>query len=109
MTFLQQRVLLLNQEYQKGNYEWVNYDDFRTCLGFPSNNYARCLSFYFDNRGPIEISFAVAPIENSRLNMNVIRYNYWPSFAEHYTRNLPKPGDLAMEEFEKVITRTRTV
>ena len=108
MTFLQQRVLMLNQEYQKANEEWVNYDDFRTCLGFPPNNYAKCLSFYFDNRGPIEISFAVAPIRNSSLNMNVIRYNYWPSFAESYTRELPNPGELAIEEFNNVVSRTRT-
>ena len=109
MTFLQQRVLILNQEYQKANDEWVNYDDFRTCLGFPPNNFAKCLSFYFDNRGPIEISFAVAPIRNSRMNMNVIRYNYWPSFSEHYTNHLPNPGELASEEFNNVISRTRTV
>lgn len=108
MSFLQQRVLVLNQEYQKAQMEWVDYDEFRTCLGFPPNNYARCLSFYFDNRGPIELSFAVAPIENSKLNMNVIRYNYWPSFMERYTNRLPDPGDLAIEEFEKVISRTRT-
>lgn len=108
MNFLQQRVLILNQEYQKSREEWVNYDDFRTCLGFPPNNYAKCLSFYFDNRGPIEISFAVAPIPNSQQNMNVIRYNYWPSFAEHYTNRLPSPGELASEEFTNVITRTRT-
>lgn len=108
MSFLQQRVLVLNQEYQKANEEWVNYDDFRTCLGFPSNNFAKCLWFYFDNRGPIEISFAVAPIENSKMNMNVIRYNYWPSFMERYTNRLPDPGEMAIEEFDKVISRTRT-
>lgn len=108
MTFLQQRVLLLNQDYQKAGVEWVDYDDFRMGLGFPSSNYAQCLSFCFDNRGPIEISFAVAPIENSKMNMNVIRYNYWPMFAEHYTNRLPNPGDMAMADFDKVISRTRT-
>lgn len=108
MTFLQQRVLMLNQEYQKANAEWIDYDDFRTCLGFPPNNFAKCLAFRFDERGPIEISFAVAPIMNSKLNMNVIRYNYWPSFAEDYTRRLQNPGDMALEEYNNVISRTRT-
>lgn len=109
MSFLQQRVLLMNQEYQKANAEWVDYDDFRVSLGFPPNNFAKCLSFCFDDRGPIEISFAVAPIRNSKLNMNVIRYNYWPSFAEHYSNHLPNPGEMAMVEFSNVVNRTRTV
>lgn len=108
MTFLQQRVLVANQEYQKMNMDWVDYDEFRTYLGFPPNNFAKCLSFYFDCRGPIEISFAVAPIENSRMNMNVIRYNYWPTFSDHYSNALPDPKDLALAEFDNVINRTRT-
>lgn len=107
MSFLQQRVLLLNQEYQKMKEEWVNYDDFRIGLGFLPNNYAKSLYFSFDSRGPIEIRFAVAPIPNSMENMNVIRYNYWPSYADQSTFNLPDPSDLAKEEFDNVINRTR--
>lgn len=109
MSFLQQRVLQLNQEYQKNQEEWVSYDDFRVSLGFPPDNYAKSLCFCFDSRGPIEIRFAVAPIPNSSENMNVIRYNYWPSYAERYTNGLPDPGALALEEFDMVINRTRTV
>lgn len=108
MTFLQKQVLVMNQRYQKDNEEWVNYDEFRTRLGFPSNNFARCLWFQFDARGPVEISFAVAPIENSKMNMNVIRYNYWPEFIDTYTKELPDPGGMALEEFDRVISRTRT-
>ena len=109
MTFLQQRVLVLNQEYQKGKDEWVNYDDFRTCLGFPSNNFAQCLFFHFDDRGPIEISFAVAPVLGSQENMNVIRYNYWPVFGGRYTNELPRPEDLALSEVDNAIHRTRSI
>ena len=108
MSFLQHQVLVMNQQFQKDNEEWVNYDEFRTRLGFPSNNFAQCLAFHFDIRGPVEISFAVAPIENSKMNMNVIRYNYWPSFMERDTLQLPNPGEMASEEFDKVISRTRT-
>lgn len=110
MSFLQQRVLVLNQEYQKNLVNVVNYDDFRTCLGFPPNNFAKCLWFNFDSRGPIELSFAVAPIPDSKQNMNVIRYNYWPTFVSdvnNYEAFLPDPKELALSEFDNVISRTR--
>lgn len=107
MSLVQQRILTLNQEYQQHKEEFVNYDEFRTCLGFPPNNFAKCLWFKFDERGPIEMSFAVAPVPNSDMNMNVIRYNYWPTFVETYTKNLPNPQDMAIDEYNNVISRTR--